>query len=352
MGALSKRLGLASRRVLIVAAVAAVMVAAGSAAATARVRGTGDHILAGTRIDGVDVSGLSRGEAVAAVQRHVDSVMRARLTVTARGRSVTVTPAQLGSRADVGPAVDRALEGPRLNWFSNLWHRATGTSVHQSVRLPYNDNRAQVAMLVGELAGRADLPVQDAGVKLVNGHVAVQHARTGWSVNQQAGASLVSSALAAGRSATVALPVALTQPRVSDRQVGTTITVNVGTNRLELYKGLKVVKGYPVATARPGFTTPRGTWKIMSKIVNPTWTNPAPNGWGAGMPAFIGPGPGNPLGTRALALSAPGILIHGTWASGSIGTYASHGCIRMHISDSVDLFPRVSVGTQVLVFSG
>ncbi len=351
MGALSKRLGLASRRVLIVAAVAAAIVAAGSAA-TARVRGTGDHVLAGTGIDGVDVSGLTRDEAVTAVQRHVDSVMRSRLTVTARGRSVTVTPAQLGSRADVASAVDRALEGPRLGWFSNLWHRVTGASVHQSVRLPFNDTRTQVAMLVGELAGRADLPVQDAGVKLVNGHVAVQHARTGWSVDRQAAASLVSSAMVAGRSATLALPVARTQPRVADSQVGTTVTVNVGSNQLTLYKGLKVVKRYPVATARPGFTTPRGTWKIMSKIVNPTWTNPAPNGWGAGMPAFIGPGPGNPLGTRALALSAPGILIHGTWASGSIGTYASHGCIRMHISDSVDLFPRVSVGTQVLVFSG
>jgi lipoprotein-anchoring transpeptidase ErfK/SrfK len=352
MGALSKRLGLASRRVLIVTVVAAALVAAGSVAATARVKGTGDHILAGTRIDGIDVSGMTRDQAVTAVQRHVDSVTHSKLTVTARGTSVTVTPAQLGRRADVGSAVDRAVEGPRLNWFSNLFHRATGTSVHQTVRLPFSDTGAQVVSLVDTVAGKADVPAQDAGVKLIDGHVAVRHARTGWSVNQQAGASLVSSALAAGRSATVVLPVAQTRPRVTEGHVGTTIAVNVGTNQLRLYKGLKVVKQYPVATARPGFTTPRGTWKVMNKLVNPTWTNPAPNGWGAGEPAVIGPGPGNPLGTRALALNAPGILIHGTYSSGSIGTYASHGCIRMHIADSVDLFPRVPVGTQVLVFSG
>jgi lipoprotein-anchoring transpeptidase ErfK/SrfK len=354
MGALSKRLGLASRRVLIVTAVAATLVAAGSAAATARVRSTGDHILAGTRIDGIDVSGFTRAEAATAVQRHVNSVMNSRITLTARGESLTVTPAQLGRRADVGSAVDRAVEGPKLGWLSNLWHRATGTSVHQNVALPYNDTGAQVASVVGKLAGEADVPVQDAGVTLVNGHVAVHHAHTGWSVDQRSSALLLSSALLAGRTAAVQLPIARTLPRVSDGQVGTinTITINVGTNTLELYKGLKVVKRYPVATARPGFTTPRGSWKVMDKIVNPTWTNPAPSGWGAGMPAFIGPGPGNPLGTRALALNAPGILIHGTYSEGSVGTYASHGCIRMHIADSEDLFPRVTVGTKVLVTSG
>jgi lipoprotein-anchoring transpeptidase ErfK/SrfK len=352
MGALSKRLGLASRRVLIVTAVAATLVAAGSAAATARVKSTGDHILAGTRIDGIDVGGFTRAEAVTAVQRRVDSVMSSRITLTARGESVTVTPAQLGSRADVGSAVDRALEGPKLGWLSNLWHRATGTSVHQRVRLPYNNTGAQVASTVGKLASEADVPVQDAGVVMVNGHVAVHHARSGWSMDQRTAGLLLSSAMLAGRNAAIRLPVSQTLPQVTDRQVGTTITVNVGTNTLDLYKGLKVVKSYPVATARAGFTTPRGSWKVMDKIVNPTWTNPAPNGWGAGMPAFIGPGPGNPLGTRALALSAPGILIHGTYSAGSVGTYASHGCIRMHISDSEDLFPRVSVGTQVLVTSG
>jgi lipoprotein-anchoring transpeptidase ErfK/SrfK len=330
----------------------AAMVAAGSVAATARVKGTSDHVLAGTRIDGIDVSGLTRGEAVTAVQRHVESVLRSKLTVTARGTSVTVTPAQLGRRADVGTAVDRALEGPRLSWFSNLWHRAAGTSVNQAVPLPYNDTGAQVASLVDKVAGRADLPVQEAGVELVDGEVAVHHARTGWAVNRRSSESMVASALAAGRSGKLALPVAKTRPRVTDGHVGTTITVNVGTNQLQLYKGLKVVKRYRVATARPGFTTPRGTWKVMNKLVNPTWHNPAPNGWGAGEPAVIGPGPGNPLGTRALALNAPGILIHGTYASGSIGTYASHGCIRMHIADSVDLFPRVPVGTQVLVYRG
>jgi L,D-transpeptidase ErfK/SrfK len=63
----------------------------------------------------------------------------------------------------------------------------------------------------------------------------------------------------------------------------------------------------------------------------------------------IPPGPGNPLGTRALYLDAPGIRIHGTYSDESIGTYASHGCIRMHISDSEELFGIVPIGTTVLI---
>ena len=52
---------------------------------------------------------------------------------------------------------------------------------------------------------------------------------------------------------------------------------------------------------------------------------------------------------RALYLNAPGIRIHGTYSLGSIGTYASHGCIRMSISDSEELYELVDVGIRVIV---
>ncbi|HEV2905802.1 MAG TPA: L,D-transpeptidase, partial [Actinomycetota bacterium] len=71
---------------------------------------------------------------------------------------------------------------------------------------------------------------------------------------------------------------------------------------------------------------------------------------GASLPDMIPGGPSNPLGTRALYLDAPGIRIHGTSASYSIGSYASHGCIRMHIPDVEQLFEIVEVDTPVLVF--
>jgi L,D-transpeptidase ErfK/SrfK len=109
------------------------------------------------------------------------------------------------------------------------------------------------------------------------------------------------------------------------------------------------MKGYPVAAGSAQYPTPQGEWTIWQKVENPTWVNPDPEGWGASLPASIGPGPGNPLGTRALYLDAPGIRIHGTSASYSIGSYASHGCIRMLMSDVEELYELVPVGTTAHV---
>ena len=105
-----------------------------------------------------------------------------------------------------------------------------------------------------------------------------------------------------------------------------------------------------MATGQLGiYPTPQGHFAIVAKRINPTWVNPAKDTWGAGEPDFIPPGPDNPLGTRAMDLSAPGIRIHGTPADSSIGHYASHGCIRMHIWEAEDLFNRVEVGTPVII---
>lgn len=60
--------------------------------------------------------------------------------------------------------------------------------------------------------------------------------------------------------------------------------------------------------------------------------------------------PKNPMGAAALTLSGAGeYAIHGTNRPGSIGSFASYGCIRMHNRDILDLFRRVSVGTPVVV---
>ena len=86
----------------------------------------------------------------------------------------------------------------------------------------------------------------------------------------------------------------------------------------------------------------------MQKERNPSWSNPG-SSWATGMPSYIAPGPGNPLGTRAMATSASGVLIHGTPSSWSIGQNVSHGCIRMYMKDVEQLFEMVDVGTPVYI---
>ena len=86
---------------------------------------------------------------------------------------------------------------------------------------------------------------------------------------------------------------------------------------------------------------------MIQKQVNPTWFPPS-SPWAAGL-GPVPPGVNNPLGTRWIGTSAPGIGMHGTPMSSSIGTRASHGCIRMYISDVEKLYPLVDIGTPVYI---
>lgn len=124
------------------------------------------------------------------------------------------------------------------------------------------------------------------------------------------------------------------------------IVVTLGKFRLQLIRDGKVVKSYRVAVGQSAYPTPTGIYRIVNKQRDPTWTPPPDSSWAKGL-GPIPPGPGNPLGTRWMGTSAPFVGIHGTYAASSIGTRASHGCIRMHIKDVEELYDEVSVGMPV-----
>jgi lipoprotein-anchoring transpeptidase ErfK/SrfK len=90
-----------------------------------------------------------------------------------------------------------------------------------------------------------------------------------------------------------------------------------------------------------------GSFEIVTKQLNPWWY-PPDSDWAEGAEP-IPPGPGNPLGTRWMGLSAPAVGIHGTPDAASIGYSASHGCIRMHVPEAEWLFQRVKEGTPVYI---
>ena len=139
---------------------------------------------------------------------------------------------------------------------------------------------------------------------------------------------------------------------VSARKVGPAVVVRRGSRRLLLYRGTKpgkmhVAASFPVAVGMPAYPTPLGSFSIRTMTRNPWWYPPN-SPWAEGAKP-VPPGPGNPLGTRWMGLTAPGVGIHGTYNSGSIGSAASHGCIRMHISSAEWLFERVRLGTRVFI---
>jgi lipoprotein-anchoring transpeptidase ErfK/SrfK len=133
------------------------------------------------------------------------------------------------------------------------------------------------------------------------------------------------------------------------RRYGTVLTVDRDGLKLRLFKRLRHVKTYPIAVGAAGFDTPSGLFSIQSKQVNPAWHVPN-SAWAGSVAGQTIPGgaPDNPLKARWLGVNGS-VGIHGTAEDWSIGSRASHGCIRMHVSDVVDLYPRVPLGTPVLI---
>jgi lipoprotein-anchoring transpeptidase ErfK/SrfK len=145
----------------------------------------------------------------------------------------------------------------------------------------------------------------------------------------------------------VRIAVRVIAPKVTAARFGPAIVIRRGVNELRYYLGKRLVRTFGVATGQSVYPTPTGQFTIVVMQRWPWWRPPA-SPWARGLKP-IPPGPGNPLGTRWMGLSAPGVGIHGTPDDASIGYSASHGCIRMHIPDAEWLFQHVHVGTPVVI---
>ncbi len=344
-----RRLGRGTIALLVVLAVLAAASAGSAFAAYRYDKARVGRILPGVTIDGVAVGDMTRSQAIAAVTAAVQPDLSRSISVHAGSRSWTSTLAALGLSADVAGTVDQALGiGDSYSWVSRAYHRLANKPIVRALTVPFHFDPAPVQRFVAQAAKSVGVQPRDASVSLIHGKVVMTHSRAGRTLRSDLAAQMLGTAVT-DRQATLRLPLKAVAPKVGDADVGKTIVVNASTNRLFLYDAFKVIRTYPVATAAFGYVTPDGAWEVVNKVENPTWYNPAPTTWGKGEPLIIPPGPGNPLGTRALYLSAPGIRIHGTPTDSSIGHWASHGCIRMHISDSEALYPLVPIGTRVFI---
>jgi lipoprotein-anchoring transpeptidase ErfK/SrfK len=207
-----------------------------------------------------------------------------------------------------------------------------------------------VHRFVRRTAREVSVDPRDASIGIgKDGGLAFRRSKPGAALDARRAERRLTKALADG-SSIVRLSVHPVAPKINERTIAPTIVVHVDTNRLDLYEGFQVTHSWDVATAKPGWTTPVGEWSLYQKRENPTWYNPALDSWGAGLPAVVPGGPGNPMGTRALYITAPGLIrIHGTTSPDSIGRYASHGCIRMHNEQVEQLYDLVPVGAKVII---
>lgn len=301
---------------------------------------------AGTVIGGVDVAKLDRAAAVAKVKAAVERDFDRPATVTVAGHTYTTTLRALGVHDDAADAVAHAFRAAESgNWLTRAWHRVVdGSSApREDVTVTDYDGTALAALVHKAATELAVAPV-DADVHNAGGWLAFTPSRTGVRLDEKAAVAAFRDALRDGAARTVALtPV---PPAVA--AVDTAILVRTGENKLYLYQHGTITKTFSVATGSPRYPTPLGRFHVVLKRYLPTWYNPH-SIWSRNEPARIGPGPNNPLGTRAMNLSAPGIRIHGTPSDRSIGYSVSHGCIRMHMPDVEALYPLVPTGAPVFI---
>ena len=278
---------------------------------------------------GVAVGGLSQDEAAIAVTQAFERSVRLRFLKT----TINVSPSLLGISVPVDTAVAKALTV------------APGTSL----ALRGSVDKQLVRAFVAKLAERFDRTSVSSQLLLRNFKPLVTKPVIGRKIDQRAAVAELTNALVHGTRPTVMLSAKLTKPKTTPASIGPVIVIKRASNLLTLYNGMKVWRTFGVATGQAVYPTPLGKFQIVVKWRNPWWYPPN-SPWAAGEKP-VPPGPGNPLGTRWMGLSAPGVGIHGTPQDGSIGYSLSHGCVRMHIPQAEWLFEHVDVGTTVFIVS-
>ncbi len=283
----------------------------------------------GVTIHTVDVGGMTAGEAKTAVHDFAATPF----TLTFRARTLQPAPWSLGVKSKVNLAVSAALgAGP-------------GTTIPLTVSIDIEQLRHYTEKLDKLLAREP----RDTHVRLRHLRPHLSKPLNGYDIRQKPTRTRLKDAIRANSRGPVAVRYRSVKPRVTRSNFRPVVVIRRGSHRLYFYKGahMRFRASFGVAVGQPIYPTPIGKFTIVTKQRNPWWY-PPDTAWAAGA-SPIPPGPGNPLGTRWMGLSASGVGIHGTPDAASVGYSASHGCIRMRIPDAEWLFERVEVGSTVFI---
>lgn len=342
-----------SRRIVIGIAVGAALLLA-AVGAWAYDHGRRATIAQGVRVGGVYVGGMSVGRAHARLERELLRRLRRPVVATYDGRRVTLSARRAGVAVDVDAALDEALARSRSgSIFSRVARELTGGRVEADVQPRVVYSQLAIAHFVAQVGDGFDRPARDASIDFSPTQLEPIAARDGVTVARAPlRRAIVHALTTAGAPHTVAVRARTVRPKVTTAQLArkypTVITVDRSSFRLRLWKGLKLVKTYPIAVGRAGLETPAGVYTINDKQVNPSWHVPDSPWAGDLAGKVIPPGPADPIKARWMGIYA-GAGIHGTDEIGSLGSAASHGCIRMAIPDVIDLYDRTPLGTTVYI---
>jgi lipoprotein-anchoring transpeptidase ErfK/SrfK len=294
-------------------------------------------IASGVGAAGIDLSNLTVSQAAAKLQQALGPALARRVSVHVAGRRFRLQAKDAKVTFNAELTAKRAL------------HATAPAQVPLAIR----HSKLTVQAFVANIAKAVERPATDATVTITLTKITPRHSKRGLTINSK---KLVAGVDAAFDnplgSHLLRPPLVKTKPKVTvkdlPKKYGTVLTIDRDHFKLRLFKRLRLVKTYPIAVGMAGLETPAGLYSITDKQVNPSWHVPNSPWAGSLAGQTIPPGPADPIKARWLGI-ANGVGIHGTAEDWSIGSRASHGCIRMHIADVIALYPRVPLGTPVLI---
>ncbi len=283
----------------------------------------------GVTVGGTLVGGLTGPEA-----REVLRVRFAKrfVLIVSPTRRIRATPQELGAGALIGRAVKQALKVTRTD---------------ARVPLGVEISPAKLDRFAGGLGELLATDPRDARLRLKGVRPVVSEEVPGRRLRAEALVNRLRQMLRTHVRDPFQLPFRDVRAVVTARAFEHVIVIQRNSKVLNYYVDLKPKRTFRVATGQSSYPTPLGRFEVVTKQRNPWWYPPDSEWAKDAQP--IPPGPGNPLGTRWLGLSAPLIGIHGTPDAASIGYSASHGCVRMLIPQVEWLFDRVKLGATVFI---
>jgi lipoprotein-anchoring transpeptidase ErfK/SrfK len=315
-----------------------------------------DLISPGVTVGGVSVGGLRAPAARVRLGAELRNVRSRLVAVHYGGMKFTLTAAQTGLTANVDDAVTAAVSASRGGWF--VGRTITGLfddHVNAQVPMPVKYNHGAVDAFVTRIQRAINRPPRDASVSVNGaGHLVDVPSAPGTVVDAAILRSQIEHALEnPAVSHEIGVQVQKQAPKVTISMLAakypTYIVVDRPDFKLFFYQHLKLTHTYSIAVGQAGLETPAGLHHILDKQVDPAWHVPHSAWAGSLAGQVIPPGPGDPLVARWMAIDDQGDGIHGTDEPGSIGSAASHGCIRMLVPDVIQLYGMTPVGTPAYV---
>jgi len=336
---------------VVVAIIAALLLAVGVYAYD---RSQEAQIAPGVTVGGVDIGGRSADDARDVIEEEVVSPLEKPVEVTFDGETYTLRSKQLGQSADVDGMIDEAIAESREGTIVDRVGRyVQGSAVNVNLAPQVSYSEDAVDEFVAEIAEKVDKEPVDASIEPGTDTLTPTQGETGLELRQNELSRLITRQVKSpGAEDEIEATAEKTAPEVTTKELAeeypTYITVDQSEFKLRLFVNLKLVKEYGVAVGGGGYSTPTGLHSIQDKQTDPTWNVPTSSWAGDLAGQSIPPGPSNPLKARWMGIY-DGAGIHGTDDTGSIGSAASHGCVRMYIDDVIELFDRVEVGTPIYI---